>query len=188
VTSRPLAVFVGGPPASGKTTLARALAPVLGAALLDLDVATGPLTRLVLDLIGASDLSEPRAAELTRRPRYDTLLDLATDIAHYGSSTVVVAPFGAERERARWATISDRLAPFADARLVWLTLSPAELAARLVARGAARDPVKLRDPAAYVAGLDLARPTAPHLALPATRPTDELVAAVVAAVRGTRSR
>lgn len=178
MSSRPLAVFVGGPPASGKTTLARALTPVLKAALLDLDVATGPLTRLVLELIGARDLSEPRAAELTRRPRYDTLLDLTGEIVRYGSSAVVVAPFGAERERSTWAAISERLAPFADAHLVWLTLSPAQLAGRLTARAADRDSVKLLDPTAYVASLDLALPSAPHLALSAARATDELVAAV----------
>ena len=44
---RASAVLVAGPPATGKSTLATALAPHLGAAILDLDVATGPLTRVV---------------------------------------------------------------------------------------------------------------------------------------------
>jgi shikimate kinase len=48
--NRPAAVLIGGPPATGKSTLAAALAPHLDAAILDLDVATGPLTRVVSDL------------------------------------------------------------------------------------------------------------------------------------------
>ena len=75
--SRPAAVLIGGPPATGKTTLATALAPRLGAALLDLDVATGPLTRVVSDLIGVHDPDDPALARLTRAARYDTLLGLA---------------------------------------------------------------------------------------------------------------
>jgi predicted kinase len=171
-------VFIGGAPATGKTTLAAALAPVLGAALLDLDIATGPLTNLVLELIGAHDLSEPRAAALTRGPRYETLFALAEDTARAGTSTVLVAPFTAEREADRWAGIASRLSPFADAHLVWLTLPPAELASRLAARGAARDAVKLQDRDAFVAGVDAAPPSAPHLLLTADRPVLDLLSDV----------
>ncbi|MGI8882306.1 MAG: AAA family ATPase [Jatrophihabitans sp.] len=172
---RPVAVFIGGPPASGKTTLATALAPALGAALLDLDVATGPLTNVILELIGACDLSEPRAAQLTREPRYETLFGLAEDTARAGTSAVLVGPFGAECDASRWAGIATRLSRFAEAHLVWLTLPPAELVRRLAARGAARDAVKLQDPAGYGADLDSHRPTAPHLPLDATRPVQDLL-------------
>jgi predicted kinase len=75
--SRLAAVLVAGPPATGKSTLAAALAPRLGAALLDLDVATGPLTRVVSGLAGVHDLDDPVLAGLTRDARYDTLLGLA---------------------------------------------------------------------------------------------------------------
>ena len=71
------AVLIGGPPATGKSTLAAALAPHLGAALLDLDVATGPLTRVVSELVGVRDLDDAVLAGLTRAARYDTLLGLA---------------------------------------------------------------------------------------------------------------
>jgi hypothetical protein len=54
-----------------------AMASRLGAALLDLDVATGPLTQVVSDLIGVRDLDDPVLAGLTRDARYDTLLGLA---------------------------------------------------------------------------------------------------------------
>jgi predicted kinase len=181
---RPIAVCIGGPPASGKTTLARALAPRLGAALLDLDSATGPMTKLVLDLIGARDLSEASAAQLTRTPRYETLLGLAEDSLRAGTSTVLVAPFTAERDADSWATAAARLARFADPHLVWLRLTPAELERRLTARGAARDAVKLLDAAAYVAAVDGRPPTAPHLELDAGRPLPELVRTVLRTVLG----
>ena len=70
-------MLIGGPPATGKSTLAAALAPALGAALLDLDVATGPLTREVSDLAGVRDLDDPVLAGLTRDARCETLLGLA---------------------------------------------------------------------------------------------------------------
>ena len=103
--SRPAAVLIGGPPATGKSTLAAALAPRLGAALLDLDVATGPLTRVVSDLIGVRDLDDPVLAGLTRDARYDTLLGLAEANLQAGRPVVLVAPFSAERARpSAWAS------------------------------------------------------------------------------------
>ena len=71
--SRVAAVLIGGPPATGKSTLAMALAPRLEAAVLDLDVATAPLTRVVSELTGLHDLDDPALAGLTREARYDTL-------------------------------------------------------------------------------------------------------------------
>ena len=96
---------------------------------------------------------------------------------------MLVGPFAAEREAGRWAEIVARLAPFADARLVWLTLPPAQLALRLAARGAARDAVKLADPAGYAAGLDSAPPSAPHLLLDADRPVQDLLRDVLESLK-----
>src|SRR6267154_5697353 len=103
---RATAVLIGGPPATGKSTLASALAPELGAALLDLDVATGPLTRVVSGLIGVRDLEDPVLAGLTRDARYDTLLQLADANLRAGLPVVLVAPFSRERvlPNARAAT------------------------------------------------------------------------------------
>jgi predicted kinase len=176
----PIAVLIGGAPATGKSTLATSLAPRLGAAVLDLDVATGPLTAVVGDLIGVTDLGDPRMAALTRGPRYDTLYALAEDQLRAGLSVVLVAPFTAERAPAGWTAAAHRLAAHAGRlTLVWLHLPPHELVARLHRRDAARDAEKVRDPAAYLASLDHLPPAVPHLSLDATAPVAELVESVL---------
>lgn len=172
------AVLIGGPPATGKSTLALALAPRLGAALLDLDTATAPLTRVVSGLAGVHNLDDPALAGLTRDARYDTLLDLAADNLAAGRPVVLVAPFSAERARpAAWAAATRRIP--APATMVWLHLPPQELIRRLTRRGLARDENKISDPASYLTGLDLERPVIPHLALDASLPTEALVAEVL---------
>jgi predicted kinase len=177
--TRPAAVLIGGPPATGKSTLATALAPRLGAALLDLDVATGPLTRVVSDLIGVHDLDDPALARLTRDARYDTLLGLAEANLQAGRPVVLVAPFRAERAKfSAWATLTRRLA--GEPTMIWLYLPPDELIQRLTRRALARDENKIRDPASYLTGLELEPPVVPHLALDAAQPTPTLVKAILA--------
>ena len=172
------AVLLSGPPATGKSTLATALAPHLGAAVLDLDVATGPLTRVVSGLIGVRDLDDPVLAGLTRDARYDTLLGLADANLRAGRPVVLVAPFSAERaQHSAWAAAARRIP--AEATMVWLHLPPGELVRRLTQRALARDEDKIRDPAAFLAGLDLDPPVVPHLALDASQPIATLVASIL---------
>jgi predicted kinase len=171
------AVLIGGAPGTGKSTLAAALAPRLGAALLDLDVATGPLTAVVSDVVGAADLSDPRIARLTRTPRYETLYGLAEDNLRAGMSVVLVAPFTTERTAEGWTAVVRRLT---HPVLVWLHLPDEELVERLTRRDAARDTAKTANPSAYLAAIDRDPPAAPHLALDATGPPAELVEAVLA--------
>jgi predicted kinase len=173
------AVLIGGPPATGKTTLATALAPHLGAAVLDLDVATGPLVRVVSELIGVHDLDDPVLAGLTRAARYDTLLGLAEANLQAGRPVVLVAPFSAERAQlSAWATTTQRLP--GDPTMVWLYLPTGELIQRLTRRALARDENKIRDPASFLTGLDLEPPVVPHLPLDAAQPTSTLVKAILA--------
>jgi predicted kinase len=173
----PVAVLVSGPPATGKSTLAHALAPRLGAAILDLDVATGPLVGVVSDLIGVRDLNDPALARLTRDARYDALLALASDNLRAGRPVVLVAPFSAERSQpSAWAATVARIA--AEPVLLWLHLPPAELVRRLAGRALPRDEDKIGAPGSYLAGLDLAPPVVPHLALDATQPVGTLVRSV----------
>jgi predicted kinase len=176
--TRLAAVLIGGPPATGKSTLAAALAPELGAALLDLDVATGPLTRVVSDLVGVRDLDDPVLAGLTRAARYDTLLGLADANLRAGRPVVLVAPFSAERAQpSAWADTTRRLA--GDPTMVWLNLPAGELIRRLTRRALARDENKIRDPASFLTGLDLQPPAVPHLPLDAAQPTATQVRSVL---------
>lgn len=172
------AVLIGGPPATGKSTLAAALAPRLDAALLDLDVATGPLTRVVSELAGLRDLDDPALAGLTRAARYDTLLGLAEANLRAGRPVVLVAPFSTERAVASaWSATTGRLP--GKATMVWLHLPPGELIRRLTQRALPRDENKIRDPASFLTGLDLQPPVIPHLALDACEPTEALVRSVL---------
>lgn len=178
---RPWAVLISGAPGTGKSTLAAALAPRLHAAVLDLDVATGPLTTVVSDLIGRADLADPAIAAITRTPRYDTLLALAEDNLRAGNPVVLVAPFTVEQSVAGWTAVHDRLSPYAAGlTLLWLHLPAGDLVERLKRRGAARDIDKVSDPAAYLATVDREPPAAPHLALDATMPVPNLVDRVAA--------
>jgi predicted kinase len=181
------AVLIGGPPATGKSTLAAALAPHLGAVLLDLDVATGPLTRVVSELVGVRDLDDAVLAGLTRAARYDTLLGLAEANLQVGRPVILVAPFSAERSRsAVWATTTRRIP--GDATMVWLHLPPGELIRRLTQRALTRDENKIRDPASFLTGLDLEPPVIPHLALDAIQPTSTLVKSVLDHLSGSGPR
>jgi len=171
--------MIAGPPATGKSTLAGALAPRLGAVLLDLDVATGPLTRVISGLTGVHDLDDPALAGLTRAARYDTLLGLAAANLRAERPVVLVAPFSAERAgSSAWAHTTQRLAT--EPTLIWLHLPPDGLIRRLTHRAEARDQTKIRDPAAFLAALDLTPPSVPHLPLDATQPTATQLQAVLA--------
>lgn len=182
--SRLDAVVLTGPPAAGKSTVGRAVAGRLGAALLDLDTATAPLVSVVADLIGTHDLDDPRLAAATREFRYETLLALAEDNLRAGTPVVLVAPFTAERrDGAAWDRLAGRLRDSGGAPLlVWLRLDAAEVARRLRARGAERDLVKAADPGSVAAALDLTAPDVPHVAVDAAQPPQDVVAAVSAAL------
>ena len=176
----PCAILIGGAPGTGKSTLAAALAPRLGAAVLDLDVATGPLTAVVCDLVGAVDLSDPRIARLTRTPRYETLYALAEDNLRAGISVILVAPFTTERSAEGRAGVTERLAGYVSPPVfVWLHLSDDEMVGRLARRNAVRDRAKTADPSEYLASIGRDPPTGPHVALDGSQPVPALVERVL---------
>lgn len=184
---RPLALVVSGPPASGKSTLARSVARALGACLLDLDTATGPLVQVLSTRVGVSDLDDPHLADLTREARYETVTHLAADNLDAWLSVVLVAPYSLERrDPRRWARLHDELAGHgAAARLVWIGIDRATLRARLATRNAERDSPKLaRDD--WVDGIDLAPPAAEHLRLDGTLHPEQLTRTLLDALVGER--
>jgi predicted kinase len=180
-------VVLSGPPASGKSTLSHLVARDLRAAVIDQDIATGPLIEVVQRLVGVDDLDDPRLARLTRDARYRVVLDLAVDNLTAGIPVVLVAPFTAERaEPAAWAETHDRLVAAGGApMLVWLRLEPAEMLRRLRERASDRDTAKLADEAAYLSGAAATACQAPvvaHLALDATLHPAELARTILHAL------
>ena len=161
------ALMVCGAPGSGKSTVGALIARRLPAALLDLDTATAPLTAVIAGMQGTDDLDDPGLARLTRAARYETLIRLAEDNLATGLSTVLVAPFTAERrDRRAWEQLQRRLGQIgADASMVWLRISAEEVLRRVERRGADRDLAKLT--AHWPAGLDLGPPDVPHIAVDA---------------------
>jgi predicted kinase len=165
----PPAVLVTGAPATGKSTMARQLARLLDGALVDQDVATGPMVDVVSGLVGVDDLDHPRLAGLTRAARYEVLTALAVDNLAIGRPVVLVAPFTRERtDLAAWEAIAGRLSD-AGGRplLVWIELPVEEILVRLRRRAAPRDVGKLAQGSAYERELIAAgaAPVVPHLAL-----------------------
>lgn len=182
--TRPLAVLLSGPPGSGKTTVGTQLARRLGAALLDLDTATAGLTAVVAGLHGHGDLDAPALADLTRGPRYETLLELAADSLGVGTSVVLVAPFTAERrDPAAWERTRRRLEDAgAAATLVWLRISGEEVLRRVAQRAASRDQAKLAR--TWLAELDLDPPSVAHLEVDALDPPPAIAERLLAALSG----
>jgi predicted kinase len=175
-------VVLTGPPASGKTTVGRSLARHLGAALLDQDTATAPLTAVVAELVGVDDLDDQRLAGPTRAARYETITALAEDNLRAGLPVVLVAPFSTERRDLQaWAALERRLrAAGGSPLLVWLRLDAAIVVHRLRARGEGRDAAKLANPNAFSNALDVAEPAVPHVAVDAGRSSEDIIRDILA--------
>lgn len=136
----PVLIAVAGIPGSGKTTIGRAAARLLGAALLDLDVLTNPLLQRLSDAVGADGfLGHPALGGATRRARYECLAGVAADLLTGGLPVVAVAPFTDElAESPQWQAFC-ALAHAPTALLVQVQV-PAEVAVdRRRRRGLPRD-------------------------------------------------
>jgi predicted kinase len=202
------AVLLTGGPGAGKSTVGRALAGRIGAALIDQDTVTGPLVAVVAELVGVHDLDDVRLAGPTRQARYEAVLAVAEDNLRAGVPVVMVAPFTRERRDVdAWSVLHRRLRTAGGSPLlVWLRLEPETAARRLKARGAARDlakasdlakardpaqasnPAKARDlaqasdPASLAATLDVVEPVGPHLTVDGERSTEDVLRSVLAAL------
>jgi AAA domain len=132
-------------------------------------------------LVGVDDLDDQRLAGPTRGARYETITALAEDNLRVGTPVVLVAPFTAERrDPDAWAALDLRLrAAGGTPLLVWLQLRPATAVRRLRARGATRDLAKTADPAAFLAGLDLAEPVGAHVTVDGESPTGDVVSRIL---------
>ena len=184
--ARPAALLVAGPPASGKSTVGASLARMLGATLIDQDVATGSLLSVIESLVNVDDIDDPRLARLTRAERYETITCLAEDNLRAGNTVLLVAPFTEERRTLRaWEARVDRLHQAAGGTviMIWLYLSREELLQRMRARGADRDAPKLSGGQGFFDQLDLGPPVGPHIPIHAVGSVDQIVASIVMQLR-----
>jgi uncharacterized protein len=105
---RPLLVAVMGPPASGKTTVARALAGRLGLVHLSSDAVRKELAGLRPDVPCLVPFGKgPYGAEMTRRT-YTTLLERAGRWLRRGHAVVLDATFGRPAQRAALGRLARR--------------------------------------------------------------------------------
>ena len=184
--ARPAALLIAGPPASGKSIVGALLARALGAALIDLDVATEPLLRVIESLVKVDDIDDPRLATLTRADRYETITRLAEDNLRVGNTVLLVAPFTEERRNlGAWEELAARLhrAAGGAVTMIWLYLSREELLQRMRARRAGRDEPKLNKEQRFVDQLDLGPPVGPHIPINAVGSVDQLVRSIVMQLR-----
>ena len=185
-STRPAALLIAGPPASGKSTVGTSLARTLGATLIDLDIATEPLLSVIESLVNVDDIDDPRLATLTRAERYETITRLAEDNLRVGNTVLLVAPFTEERRNVHaWEALVDRLERAAGGAvtMIWLYLSREELLQRIRTRGAERDEAKLNKESRFIDQLELGPPVGPHIRIHAVGSVEQIVASIVRQLR-----
>ena len=153
-------VVLAGAAGTGKSTLGALLARRLGAALLDFDTLTEPLSAA---LLAGEELGTPREREVVRPLRYATLTAVALEVLACGVGVVAAAPWTRELGDHAWfvdlhARVGERGGRLVVARL--RCDEPVRLA-RLARRGALRDTGRPPSPPAP-------EPVVPHLGLDTT--------------------
>jgi sugar-phosphatase len=168
---------VAGPAGSGKTTLGRALAQRLGAAMVDLDSVTNPLLDGLADVVApGSHWNDPALRVRVRPARYAALMAVAADQVAAGLDAVLVAPFTAElRGGTEWQLLTEAVSP-APVRVAWLRADESLLRQRVAQRQEPRDVVRT--------AADLEPPTVEHTVVDASASTATQVAQLLAAVDG----
>jgi sugar-phosphatase len=163
-------VVVAGPAGAGKSTLGRALAIEMRAALLDLDDVTNP----ILDAVwpGPGHWNDPEHRTVVRPARYSVLRAAAAAQVASGVDVVLVAPFTAELAGGdEWAALTAAVAP-AEPFVVWIDAPADVLTARIHERADVRDSGRESTAATT--------PAIPHLRVDGTASTTDLVGAVLA--------
>ena len=161
-----------GEPGSGKSTVARAIAPRIGAVVLDKDVIKAALLR--------AGIAEAQAAPAA----YEAFFDQAESIARLGHNLILDNPVFWPRVEERWLALCERAAS-PPVLVECVCLDETELQRRLATRDALESQPR--------APLDLARhpgaaPTSfqPRLVLDTTRPLADLVDEAVAYIDNLR--
>lgn len=144
---KPKLIVVAGCAASGKSTIARILARLMGATYIDKDDATRRLTDLALTLGGhePTDRESDFYVERIRDLEYDTLFAIANANLDIGNDVVVSAPFlNVIKDYDAWSTLGYPIACDSfDVDIVWIEHDAKAEHARMTARAATRDGNKL---------------------------------------------
>jgi len=161
-------VVVAGPAGAGKSTLGRALAAEMRAALLDLDDLTNPILDGVWS--GGGHWNDPEHRAVVRPARYAVLRAAAAAQVVNGVDVVLVAPFTAELAGGvEWAALKAAVAP-AEPFVVWIDVPLDVLSARVRERADVRDSGTGSRPAEA--------PAIPHFRIDGRSSTTEMVGAV----------
>lgn len=169
-----IAVIVG-PPGSGKTTLAHAVARRLGGVVVDQDTLMGPLVAVALTAagLGPEELDSPYFVKNLSQAAFESAAQVAAEAASSGVPVLLVAPFD-NRSRVGWRDQMEQALGVAPSRLlvVWLDASTDLLRVRLMARAAQRDSWKLANWPEYAAKVVLAAPDGAYMRVDAGTPLD----------------
>jgi len=164
-----IVVQMHGEPGSGKSTIARAIAPRIGAVVLDKDVIKAALLR--------SGIAEVQAAP----GAYEVYFAQADDLVRLGHRVILDNPVFWPRVEQRWHALCER-AGSPPILIECVCPDQAELsrrlATRLVLESQPREPLALpRHPGAAATSFQ------PRLVLDTTRPLDDLIADARAYIR-----
>lgn len=194
----PVVLFITGPAACGKSTLARewvrhCLQRGDPWTLIDKDLVGGQHGPRILELMGAdpNDRDSPLFKQEVRDLDYRATLQLAAEQLRLGGSVALPGPWTRELVDGLLEQPEQLGLPDVPSVVVWLSLSDAERRRRVEQRGNPLDRWKLKHWAAYSKGSrDGAPPDCkgpPPVVLQAERPLAEQIAAIEALVAHKRA-